>query len=76
MPIYEYACKDCGRQFEELVMQRDQADSIACKYCHSPNTDRLMSGSAIVNKTPSLGGCPAMADCPSGHCCPGGGCTH
>jgi len=41
MPIYEYTCKECGREFEELVFS--QKDAVACPRCGSRNTGKLMS---------------------------------
>ena len=37
MPIYEYACQDCGREFETLV----RSDTVpACPQCHSTQLDK------------------------------------
>lgn len=41
MPIYEYQCKDCGREFEELVMSQDR--TVTCPDCGSERTEKLMS---------------------------------
>lgn len=40
MPIYEYACRDCGREFEALV----RADSAPeCPQCHSVQLHKKLS---------------------------------
>ena len=40
MPMYEYACHDCGREFEALV----RSDTVPeCPGCHSKNLDKLLS---------------------------------
>jgi putative FmdB family regulatory protein len=44
MPIYEYACKECGHEFEELIFS--QKDEVACPRCGSGNTEKLMSACA------------------------------
>lgn len=41
MPIYEYICKDCGHEFEELVFDRNAVP--ACPSCGSAHTEKLMS---------------------------------
>ena len=41
MPIFEYKCDDCGREFEELVF--DQDETPACPRCGSEKTGKLMS---------------------------------
>jgi putative FmdB family regulatory protein len=40
MPIYEYKCRACGNQFEELV--RD-AITPSCPGCHSSEVERTIS---------------------------------
>ena len=77
MPIYEYRCNDCDTIFEDLVMSKSAADSVACKHCGSSNVDRLMSGAAI--KSHASHNCADKQDCPvkmGGTCCGGGHCHH
>ena len=67
MPIYEYICQDCGKQFETIVTSSAARDSIACKYCNSTKTKKTMSatsfrvgssaGSVPMGSGPSGGGC-------------------
>lgn len=45
MPIYEYKCRKCGRQFEVLQNITDD-DVKRCKYCKGP-VDKLMSLSSF-----------------------------
>lgn len=40
MPIYEYACRDCGREFEALVRSHTVP---ACPQCHSTELDKRLS---------------------------------
>ena len=40
MPIYEYSCQKCGRDFEELVFDETPP---TCPYCGSNDTQKLMS---------------------------------
>ncbi|MBD3321411.1 MAG: zinc ribbon domain-containing protein [Chitinivibrionales bacterium] len=71
MPIFEYNCRNCGKEFEELV-SFSGSGSIACPQCSSKNTQKKMS----VFGAP--GHCshemPCAASCPGADSCPGGSC--
>jgi putative FmdB family regulatory protein len=41
MPIYEYRCRECGRRFEELVMNSSR--KVACPDCDSERVEREFS---------------------------------
>lgn len=41
MPIYEYVCKQCGSEFEELVF--NDAETVACPECGAADAEKLMS---------------------------------
>ncbi len=56
MPIFEYKCADCGKEFEDLVFNRDECPP--CPECKSEKTAKLMS--ACKFKTD--GGAPDMGD--------------
>jgi putative FmdB family regulatory protein len=62
MPIYEYACRDCGHEFEALVRSSTVPE---CPTCHSTVLDKQLS----VFATGQGGGepIPAMAG-PCGTC--------
>jgi len=40
MPIYEYACADCGHKFETLVRCGNTPE---CPSCHSTELEKLLS---------------------------------
>jgi putative FmdB family regulatory protein len=40
MPIYEYECRTCGHEFEQLVRT---GDSPACPKCKGQDLERLLS---------------------------------
>lgn len=42
MPIYEYACA-CGKEFEELVLRRQDEAEVRCPACGSREVGRRMS---------------------------------
>jgi putative FmdB family regulatory protein len=49
MPIYEYECRHCGHEFEE--MQRITADPLTeCPACGEPQAHRIISRTNFVLK--------------------------
>ena len=62
MPIYEYACQDCGREFEMLVRSDTRP---ACPQCHSEQLDKQLSVFATAAAAPEAA--PAMPG-PCGSC--------
>ena len=68
MPIYEFKCRKCGSEFEELVF--GSSEDVACPKCESSSIERLMSAFAFKSGgklTPSSGssGC---SSCHSSSC--------
>jgi putative FmdB family regulatory protein len=63
MPIFEYACDQCGTKFEKLV--RRSEDGIECPSCTSTRlTQQLSTFSAHANAPAKT----AMPSCPGGMC--------
>jgi putative FmdB family regulatory protein len=56
MPIYEYACRDCGRAFELLVRA---SSTPACPHCQSTQLDKQLSVFATTSAAPA----PAVGPC-------------
>ena len=46
MPIYEYQCRQCGHQFEFLVLPSSN-NAPACPECKGQELERLLSGFAV-----------------------------
>ncbi len=46
MPIYEYECRACGRQFQRLVLNRKEASDPACPGCGGTRVRKLISMTA------------------------------
>jgi putative FmdB family regulatory protein len=73
MPIYEYACQDCGTKFEKLIRRESDYDALACPSCgerhlqkeHSTFAPKMgASKSAAPAMCPSSGGmCPTPGKC-------------
>lgn len=62
MPIYEYACQDCGHAFEALVRSSTVPE---CPHCHSTALDKQLS--VFATTTSGEAAAPAMAG-PCGTC--------
>jgi len=60
MPIYEYACRACGHEFETLVRG---GETPSCERCSSTTLDKKLSVFAAQG-----GGEPATAAGPCGTC--------
>ena len=43
MPIYEFKCVDCNREFEYLCFNSGDSEGVKCKFCGSEKTERLLS---------------------------------
>jgi putative FmdB family regulatory protein len=48
MPIYEYACHECGREFETLVRSNTVPE---CPGCHSTDLEKQLSVFAMAAST-------------------------
>ena len=55
MPIYEYHCKKCGADFEELRSRADMDKRRACPTCRSRATQRKVSMQFAVVAYPDQG---------------------
>ena len=68
MPIYEYRCAGCGKDFERFVQK--SATAIVCPACQSGDVNRTLS--IVAFKTSS--GFVSSTTPAGGGCC-GGGCA-
>lgn len=66
MPIFEYACDDCGTKFEKLVRRTAEADQVECPSCgHRHLTTQYSTFAARAGKSKSAAEVPG---CGSGMC--------
>jgi putative FmdB family regulatory protein len=72
MPIYEYACMECERHFDELV--RSEGQVVTCPECGAAKVVKQLSTFAVVGASskPSFGGPAGGGGCCGGSC----GCGH
>jgi putative FmdB family regulatory protein len=71
MPIFEYECRDCSKEFEMFVT----ADRVpACPACQGSNLAKRLSSPGMVGAaSPRQDACPMPATvCGNGRC----GCAH
>ncbi len=47
MPIYEYRCEQCHRQFSLLFLSAKEIQRVKCKFCKSPNITKLISSFSV-----------------------------
>jgi putative FmdB family regulatory protein len=47
MPIYEYRCNKCNREFSELFLNSKEAGMARCKYCNGRSLNRLVSSFCV-----------------------------
>jgi len=47
MPIYEYQCNQCHREFSFLLLHLVKTGRFACKFCGSRNIKRLLSSFSV-----------------------------
>ena len=47
MPIYDYACRGCGHQFELLVLKATVPE---CPSCQSQELEQLLSGFSVSSE--------------------------
>ncbi len=43
MPIYEYRCKRCKREFSQLILNSKAIVGLRCKFCSGRDLTRLLS---------------------------------
>jgi len=71
MPIYEYICRECAHEFEELVFS--WTETPACPKCGSNRVEKLMSAcSAKTDGSMGEGGFGPMPPMGGGGCSSGG----
>ena len=63
MPIYEYACEDCGSKFEKLVRRSEKVHCPSCGKDHL--AEQYSTFAAHANGSSKQA---EMPSCPSGMC--------
>ncbi|MBU8910418.1 MAG: zinc ribbon domain-containing protein [Desulfobacterales bacterium] len=58
MPIFEYKCSQCKKEFEKLVFAGEE-NNISCPECKSLKVDKKMSMTSFMGS--SMGKCAASS---------------
>ncbi len=72
MPVYEYACEECGAHFEALRPMKDADAVIGCRVCESRRTARTLSVFYAQSGGRTVAGTSGGGTCGS---CSGGSCA-
>lgn len=70
MPLFEFTCRDCGQNFEELVRITSHIEGVTCPICNG--TDVKKKVSTFASKT-SGGSSPSFSSSSSSSSCSTGG---
>ena len=66
MPIYEYTCRSCEHEFEELAKSMASPDRVKCPSCGAARVERKLSVFAARLGAETKPAMPRGAGC--GHC--------
>jgi putative FmdB family regulatory protein len=47
MPIYEYRCNNCNKEFSQLFLNSKEVGNARCKFCNSTNLTKLLSSFSV-----------------------------
>ena len=71
MPIFAYRCRDCGKEFQTLVMS---GETPVCASCESADLEQQLSLIASPGKggeqAPAMAACDNMGGCGCAGLCP------
>lgn len=76
MPIYEYHCKSCGKDFEKMESITKESRTSECPHCKGEGERKVsagsyhLTGSGFYNTDKKS----SVPSCPTGSCCSGGSC--
>lgn len=76
MPIYEYACRSCGRRFERMRKADDRLNAPECPQCAGVETMLVMSAPGKVGAGASVSSSAPSCEGGFGGCCGGGACLN
>jgi len=69
MPIYEFHCEDCGKNFDKLCSMKENLADINCKHCASSHVVKKMSSFSTAGNRNNLQlGESSCSSCSSGSC--------
>lgn len=68
MPIFEYTCLDCGKDFETIVFK--SSEKVCCPACKTEHIEKKLSKFAFKGseRFVGTGGSSGCSSCSSGSC--------
>jgi putative FmdB family regulatory protein len=68
MPIYEFKCRKCRKEFESIVL--GSGSPVSCPHCNGKKVERLMSACSFKSsgKYSSSAASSGCASCGGGNC--------
>lgn len=74
MPIYEYKCQSCLKEFELLRGAISASEKLECPHCRSSDIDKLFSSFGFKSggngDSSSAGGSSGCSTCTTSNCGP------
>ena len=61
MPIYEFRCEECGKEFERFVLSYSQIKDVKCPECGSGNVVKKVSACAVGGSDSGISGSACTA---------------
>jgi len=70
VPIYEYKCLECRKQFEDLIRNKADEEALECPRCKSKNLIRQMSAFGVQGavEKPITAGASSCTGCTASSC--------
>lgn len=65
MPLYEYQCTDCGKEFEKMVRFAEADQAQVCPACEGKNTKKKLSVFASLGSSTGGSSTSAGSSCGS-----------
>ncbi len=56
MPIYEFKCQECGKEFEKFLLSYSQISQVKCPECGSEKVVKKVSACAVGGDSGTSGG--------------------
>mgnify|MGYP001095599228 CR=1 FL=1 len=47
MPIYEYRCNQCNKEFSQLFLSSKEIEKVRCKFCNGRDLTKLLSSFSV-----------------------------
>ncbi|WP_162658563.1 FmdB family zinc ribbon protein [Tuwongella immobilis] len=63
MPLYEYTCRDCGHEFEQLIQDSSEESQLQCPKCAA---DRPQKRWSLPSRPVVKGAAATAAPCQGG----------